>query len=217
MTSRDPDPADAPHGEPAAGRLPAASASFEQSAERFARLPADALPAGPAEPETAPDPAPGPAAAAGTGPAPSTRRGAWRAWRGRRPFLGGVLMTLGGLEVLATEKASLGVVVHVGMEGLSGYLIPTMLVVCGVLTLVNPAQRMFYSVLGVLLALGSWVTSNLGGFFVGLLLGVAGSCLAFGWLPDQEPRARGRGRSRRPGPAPSAGSADPVAGEGAPS
>lgn len=117
-----------------------------------------------------------------------TRSQAWRAWRGGRPFPGAVLMTLGGAEILLTEKASIGVVVHVGMQGLSGYLIPAVLVVCGVLTIFNPAQRLFYSILGVLLSLGSWVTSNLGGFFVGMLLGVIGSSMVFGWLPDQQPR-----------------------------
>ncbi len=40
-----------------------------------------------------------------------TRSQAWRAWRGGRPFPGAVLMTLGGAEILLTEKASIGVVV----------------------------------------------------------------------------------------------------------
>jgi len=70
------------------------------------------------------------------------------------------------------------------------------MVLCGLLTLFNPAQRLFYSLTGILLSLGTWLTSNLGGFFLGLLLGATGSCLAFGWLPDQESR-RARRRRRR--------------------
>lgn len=155
----------------------------------------DGHPSGPSGEASGPDAGSAPRAAA-AGPRPNGWRASWRSWRGRRPFLGGVLMTLGGLEVLATEKASLGVVVHIGMQGLTGYLLPAVLALCGVLTLVNPAQRLFYSVLGVLLALGSWVTSNLGGFFLGMLLGVTGSVLVFGWLPDQRPR-RGLLRGRR--------------------
>ena len=89
----------------------------------------------------------------------------------------------------AHQKASLKVVLHVGMQGLAGYLLPALMLLCGLLILFNPAQRLFYSIVGILLSLGTWVTSNLGGFFVGLLLGAVGSCLAFGWLPDQEPRA----------------------------
>ncbi|MEU6489494.1 DUF6114 domain-containing protein [Streptomyces sp. NPDC046984] len=124
-------------------------------------------------------------------------RTAFRRWRSDRPFWGGVLLALGGAEILLTEKASLKVVMHIGMQGLAGYLLPAVMLMCGLLILLSPAQRLFYSVLGILLSLGTWLTSNLGGFLVGLLLGVAGSCLTFGWLPDQEPR-RGVLRRRRP-------------------
>ncbi|WP_428935620.1 DUF6114 domain-containing protein [Streptomyces sp. ACT015] len=121
-------------------------------------------------------------------------RSAFREWRAVRPFWGGLLLALGGAEILLTEKVSLKVVMHIGMQGLAGYLLPAVMVLCGLLTLFSPGQRLFYSILGVLASLGTWVTSNLGGFFVGLLLGLVGSCLAFGWLPDQEPR---RGRRQR--------------------
>jgi hypothetical protein len=123
-------------------------------------------------------------------------RAAFRRRRADRPFWGGLLLTLGGAEILLTEKASLKVITHIGMQGLAGYLLPTVMLLCGLLLLLSPAQRVFYSVLGVLVSLGSWITSNLGGFLIGLLLGVTGSCLAFGWLPDQEPR-RGVLRRRR--------------------
>ncbi|MFJ3810950.1 DUF6114 domain-containing protein [Streptomyces sp. NPDC090073] len=122
---------------------------------------------------------------------------AFRGWRARRPFWGGLLLALGGGEILLTEKASLKVVMHIGMQGLAGYLLPTLMVLLGLLVLVNPTQRLFYSVTGVLVSLGTWLTSNLGGFLLGLLLGVAGSCLTFGWLPDQEPRAGRRRRRER--------------------
>ncbi|MFK4108462.1 DUF6114 domain-containing protein [Streptomyces sp. NPDC002176] len=123
-------------------------------------------------------------------------RAAFRDWRGRRPFWGGLLLALGGAEILLTEKASLKVVLHIGMQGLAGYLLPTLMVLLGLLILFNPAQRLFYSLAGVLITLGTWLTSNLGGFFIGLLLGVVGSCLTFGWLPDQEARVSRRQRRR---------------------
>ncbi|MFJ8629397.1 DUF6114 domain-containing protein [Streptomyces sp. NPDC093568] len=123
-------------------------------------------------------------------------RSAFRQWRADRPFWGGLLLALGGAWILLTMKASLKVVLHVGMQGLAGYLLPTLMVLLGLLILFNPAQRLFYSITGVLISLGTWPTSNLGGFFVGLLLGVTGSCLTFGWLPDQEPRRGWRERRR---------------------
>ncbi|MFJ7077378.1 DUF6114 domain-containing protein [Streptomyces sp. NPDC098781] len=127
---------------------------------------------------------------------PDGLRSAFRRRRADRPFWGGLLLTLGGAWILLTMKASLKVVLHVGMQGLAGYLLPALMVLLGLLTVFNPAQRLFYSITGVLVSLGTWLTSNLGGFFVGLLLGVVGSCLIFGWLPDQEPR-RGRRERRR--------------------
>ncbi|MFF6988682.1 DUF6114 domain-containing protein [Streptomyces sp. NPDC010273] len=123
-------------------------------------------------------------------------RPAFRSWRAHRPFLGGLLLTLGGGWILLTEKASLAVIIHVGMQGVAGYLLPAVMVLCGLLTLFSPSQRLFYSVVGILCSLGSWVTSNLGGFFVGLILGAVGSCMIFGWLPDQEPRSERRRRKR---------------------
>ncbi|MFE2109522.1 DUF6114 domain-containing protein [Kitasatospora sp. NPDC059463] len=132
-------------------------------------------------------------------------RPSWRGWRGRRPFWGGVLVLSGGAEILFTLRAPLPVVLHIGLQGLSGYLVPTVMVVCGLLVLFNPAQRLFYSVVAVLASLGSWLTSNLGGFLIGMLLGVIGSCLTFGWVPDQPPRRRllrrGRARRKAAGPA----------------
>ena len=125
-----------------------------------------------------------------------TRSERFRRWRGERPFAGGVLLVLAGAEILVTMKAPLPVILHIGMQGLAGYLLPALMIVCGVLIVFNPAQRLFYSVLGILLSLGTWLTSNLGGFMVGLLLGAVGSCITFGWLPDQEPRVSRRKRRK---------------------
>ncbi|MFD5753565.1 DUF6114 domain-containing protein [Streptomyces sp. NPDC127033] len=133
---------------------------------------------------------------------PQDRRGRFATWRGRRPFWGGFLLLLGGGEILLTEQASISVVLQAGAGGIAAYVLPLIMVVCGLLLILNPAQRLFYSVIGVLTALGTWVTSNLGGFVIGLLLGVIGSSLAFGWLPDQQPRRRRRSRRRPASPAP---------------
>ena len=63
-----------------------------------------------------------------------------------------------------------------------------MLLLCGVLLWFNPAQRTFYSLLSILLALGSWITSNLGGFFIGMILGIVGGALAFAWATGSDYR-----------------------------
>ncbi|WP_367320184.1 DUF6114 domain-containing protein [Streptomyces sp. HUAS ZL42] len=124
-------------------------------------------------------------------------KGRFLHWRVRRPFAGGVLLALGGAEILLTMKAPLPVILHVGMQGLAGYLLPALMLVCGLLILFNPAQRLFYSIIGIMLSLGTWLTSNIGGFVIGLLFGAVGSCLTFGWLPDQEPRVSRRQRRKQ--------------------
>ncbi|MEV4758426.1 DUF6114 domain-containing protein [Micromonospora sp. NPDC049559] len=137
--------------------------------------------------------------AAGPPPRPATAGGriararrAWRDWRRNRPFWGGLLVVLGASEILLSVRAPLPVVLHIGPQGLAGYLVPLVMLVCGVLLLANPAQRVFYSVVAIVLALASWLTSNLGGFLVGLLLGLVGGSLAFAWAPPGRTRRRQR-------------------------
>lgn len=114
----------------------------------------------------------------------------FRRWRRSRPFWGALLIIFGGAEILLTVWAPLGVVLHVGMQGLAGYLVPVVLLLAGILLLVSPGQRLFYSILAALMAMASWVTSNLGGFFIGLILALLGSCLAFAWTPEKTARPR---------------------------
>ena len=124
---------------------------------------------------------------------------AWRRWRTGRPFTGGLLVVLAGAEILLAVRAPLPVVLHVGMQGMIGYLVPVLLLICGALLLLNPAQRLFYSTIAAVFALASWATSNLGGFVLGLVLGLVGSALAFAWTPHRARRPHGApGRFRTP-------------------
>jgi hypothetical protein len=114
---------------------------------------------------------------------------AWRAfgiWRHTRPFWGGLVVSASACEIMLTEHGPLSVVIHIGIQGLAGYLIPFMLLLCGILLWFSPGQRPFYSLLAIVLSLGSWLTSNLGGFFLGMLLGLVGGVLAFAWTPDSD-------------------------------
>jgi hypothetical protein len=112
-------------------------------------------------------------------------RSAFWQWRHARPFWGGLFVFLGGAEIFLTVKAPLPVVVHVGMQGFIGYLVPIVLALLGLLTIFSPAQRLFYSMVAAVLALASWLTSNLGGFVIGLLLALVGAALTFAWSPSK--------------------------------
>jgi Family of unknown function (DUF6114) len=105
-------------------------------------------------------------------------------WRRSRPFWGGLLVMIGASEMLLSGQDLLSVVPHIGIQDLAGYLIPAHLLLMGVLLWLNPADRIIYSLIAIFLALWSWTTSNLGGFFIGMLLGMVGGALAFAWTTD---------------------------------
>jgi hypothetical protein len=135
--------------------------------------------------------------------APASRRRAFRIWRRSRPFWGGLLLLLAGLEMLAIPllsvlaHTSLKVIIYIGIGGVFGVLIGGLLMACGLLIWFHPSQRIFYAIAGVLLAVVSFIATNLGGFFAGMLLGVTGASLSFAWAPvtGREPPGR---RHRRP-------------------
>ncbi|MGW1447762.1 DUF6114 domain-containing protein [Micromonospora sp. NPDC002411] len=118
------------------------------------------------------------------GPAQAWRL--FRRWQRSRPFWGGLLTALAGLEMFASTRMTVnGLSFHSGASGLLSLLIPVILVTCGLLLWFTPAQRLFYSVVAAVTAVYSLIGLNLGGFFVGLLLGIVGSALAFAWTPVQ--------------------------------
>ena len=106
--------------------------------------------------------------------------------------------------MLLSELASLPLVIHIGLHGLASYLVPVLLLVCGLLLWFHPPLRTLYSVLAILLALGSWITSNLGGFFAGMLLCLIGGSLAFAWVSGGD-RRTGTHRGGREDKEPPAG------------
>jgi len=105
-------------------------------------------------------------------------------WRRRRPFLGGVLIVLAGIEMFFSGQLDIGKIhVQLGIEGLQATIIPIVLVLLGVLIIAMPAHRIFYGVIALAVAVYSLVGVNLGGFFIGMLLGSVGGVLAVSWVP----------------------------------
>jgi hypothetical protein len=121
--------------------------------------------------------------------APDWRRD-YRQWRRTRPFWGGLVLVVAGLELLWSSHLDFGATVGApGFEGFMSYLLPAILVTCGVLTWFAARQRMLYSVVAVVTALYSLIGLNLGGFLIGTILGIVGASMAFGWAPTKnEPR-----------------------------
>ena len=153
-----------------------------------------------AEPEEAgaePDTGFVPALAA---PAPRhgrTGRQQWRAWRRSRPFWGGLLLILSGLELFAIPLSgvlihgAVKLVIYIGIGGVFGVLIGGLLVAAGLVTWLNPTHKTFYSIAGIVLGIVSFPASNLGGLFLGMLLAIIGGAIAFAWTPIEPDHAAG--------------------------
>ncbi len=123
----------------------------------------------------------------------------FRTWRRGRPFWGGLLLAVAGIEILVAPAAQslvlpIDLIIHSGIAGVSGTLIGLLLIGLGVLSWLQPVQNVFFGVVGLLLALVTFVTSNFGGFVIGMLLGVIGGSLVFAWGPTARTEPR---RSRR--------------------
>ncbi|WP_017540035.1 DUF6114 domain-containing protein [Nocardiopsis halophila] len=125
---------------------------------------------------------------------------AFRDWRRTRPFWGGLLVIVAGVEMMVAPAAQtlvmpLNLVIYAGIAGISVYLIGLLLMALGVLAWVQPQQRLFYGVVSSLLSVASFVTANFGGFVIGMLLGIVGGAMIFSWSPVRTPRRRA-GRRR---------------------
>lgn len=105
-------------------------------------------------------------------------------WRQARPFWAGALVLMSGLELLSIPFAtsSLPLVISSGTAGAT-YLLGLVLVLLGALLWLQPAQRVFLGVVATLLAVASFVYSNLGGFGVGMILGLVGGGMGAAWIP----------------------------------
>lgn len=115
---------------------------------------------------------------------------AFRRWRRARPFWGGLLLLLAGGELFLSGNMDLGnIQMHVGPEGFLSYLLPLIEVACGLLVWFTPAQRLFYAIVAAITSVYSLIGLNLGGFLIGMLLGMVGAALAFGWQPRALPAA----------------------------
>lgn len=116
---------------------------------------------------------------AATAPAESD----FRTWRKERPFIGGLLVALGGVEMFFSGQLDIGHLhVQLGIEGLQATIIPIALLLLGILSMTMPDHHVFYGVIALAVAVYSLVGVNLGGFLVGMLLAGTGGVLVAAWM-----------------------------------
>ncbi|WP_169986288.1 DUF6114 domain-containing protein [Microbispora sp. H10836] len=107
-------------------------------------------------------------------------------WRRSRPFWGGLLVLAAGLELLSIPFATqaLPLVIQSGTVGAT-YLISLVLIILGLMVWLQPDKRAFLGVVAVLISIASFIYANLGGFLIGMLLGLVGGALAVAWTPAE--------------------------------
>ncbi|MEU4388409.1 DUF6114 domain-containing protein [Promicromonospora sp. NPDC023805] len=115
----------------------------------------------------------------------------FRPWRKQRPFVGGVLVALAGLEMLLSgpiklDQLGMNVVLQFGVEGSQATILPLALILLGILSIAQPVHRIFYGVIALVISVYSIAGVNLGGWVVGFLLGVIGGVIVVSWAPPEE-------------------------------
>jgi hypothetical protein len=114
----------------------------------------------------------------------------FRAWRRSRPFWGGVVAILAGLPILYFPYAHLSLgglsIAMATTAGAGSLVIGLLLIVLGAAAWFQPMSRVFCGVGVTILTLVSIPVSNLGGFGLGLILGLIGGGLLCAWTPLNE-------------------------------
>lgn len=108
---------------------------------------------------------------------------AWRGWRRSRPFWGGLWCVVGGLIIAYAPLTAFKLILVAGTAVWAGILMGLLVVLMGLVLWFGPSQRTVAAVLAITFSVVSLITSNLGGYFAGMIFGVVGGALGFAWVP----------------------------------
>ncbi len=110
-------------------------------------------------------------------------RSRFRTWRRSRAFWAGVWSILGGVPITAGPASAYKLLLATGTPVWLGVVVGVLIIAFGFFFWFAPNQRQIVGVLVVVLSVASLVTSDFGGFGVGMLLGITGGALGFAWTP----------------------------------
>jgi hypothetical protein len=106
----------------------------------------------------------------------------FRLWRKQRPFWGSLFLMLAGIMVLGGPLSLFPMVMISGGTISEGLLVGTLLLVMGLLQLISPSHALVTGSIALVLSFAS-VLVALGGYGVGVFLGIIGSALGIAWRP----------------------------------
>jgi len=124
-----------------------------------------------------------PIGTADQGPRLQRARAAFRQWRRTRPFWAGVLCLLGGALMAYGPLSVFRYVLIAGTVIWAGVLIGLLVCAMGIFLWLAPQFRQLVGILAVVFSVVSLITSNFGGFVLGMLLGSFGGAMGFAWTP----------------------------------
>lgn len=104
-------------------------------------------------------------------------------FRRTRPFWGCIILAWGGWFVLKPVVGSAAMTMELGVGGVSGYILGGGMMAAALVAFVLPAQRHFPALMAAMMSVASLPLANLGGWLIGMVLGIIGSGLVFAWTP----------------------------------
>jgi len=110
-------------------------------------------------------------------------RSGFRAWRRTRPFWGGLWCILGGVIIAYGPTTAIKIILISGTIVWLGIMVGLLVVLMGLFLWFAPHLRQLVGVMAAAFSMVSLITSDYGGFFIGLLLGTIGGALGFAWTP----------------------------------
>ncbi|MEV3988975.1 DUF6114 domain-containing protein [Streptomyces sp. NPDC049837] len=113
----------------------------------------------------------------------------FRAWRGNRPFWGGLFTMIGGVPIAYLPYADMRLgnmtIAMATTAGAGSLIIGVLLVTLGLTMWFHSVVRVFAGVAAIVLALVSLPVANIGGFLIGFLFALIGGALSASWAPGE--------------------------------
>ncbi len=115
---------------------------------------------------------------------------AFRRWRRTRPFWAGLWTLLGGLIITLFPLQAIRLMFLAGQVVWLAILVGVLIALCGLFLWIEPPLRRVISALALLLGVLSLITSDVGGFVIGMLLTLVGGSMGLIWMPVKPKAAR---------------------------
>lgn len=127
---------------------------------------------------------------------PRALRNKFRRWRKTRPFWAGIWAMLGAVLITYGPATAFRMVLVAGDVVWLGMLVGVLIGIFAVFLWFMPGLHYLWSVLIVIGALVSLITSDLGGFLIGMVFATIGGSLGMAWTDDPRFVARRHRRIR---------------------